>query len=165
MRTWRNFLLLVTLLFVFVGCSWFGSDDDEPEEIEPNPLPSIQEEVSLRVIWNKKIGKGAEDREQAKRELLAYKGPEYDAEMTNNILKHRLLSEGAFRKENEAKLLTDQKFLNGSTVEYIYEEITAWNNGEVGVWGYPPQLQAYAKYKQITNRKALQTVFNIYTTL
>ncbi len=62
MRTWRNFLLLVTLLFVFVGCSWFGSDDDEPEEIQPNPLPSIQEEVSLRVIWNKKIGKGAEDR-------------------------------------------------------------------------------------------------------
>ncbi len=112
----------------------------------------------LNMFW----GKGEEDREQAKRELLAYKGPEYDAEMTNNILKHRLLSEGAFKKENEAKLLTDQKFLNGSTVQYIHGEITAWNKGETGVWGYPPQLQAYAKYKGITNRKALQTVFNIY---
>ena len=62
MRICRNLLVLAALLFVFVGCSWFGADDDEPEEIEPNPLPSIQEEVSLRVVWNKKIGKGAGDR-------------------------------------------------------------------------------------------------------
>ncbi|MCS5573384.1 MAG: outer membrane protein assembly factor BamB [Pseudomonadales bacterium] len=61
MRTWRN-LLPVALLVAASGCSWFGSDDDEPEEIQPNPLPSIQEEVSLRVIWSKKIGKGADDR-------------------------------------------------------------------------------------------------------
>ncbi|MBT7370503.1 MAG: outer membrane protein assembly factor BamB, partial [Gammaproteobacteria bacterium] len=43
------------------GCSWFG-DDDEPEEIKPNPLPSINQEVKVDVIWSKKIGKGADDR-------------------------------------------------------------------------------------------------------
>ncbi|SVE34871.1 uncharacterized protein METZ01_LOCUS487725, partial [marine metagenome] len=51
----------VALLVAASGCSWFG-DDDEPEEIQPNALPSFQEEVSLRVIWSKKIGKGADDR-------------------------------------------------------------------------------------------------------
>jgi len=56
-----KFLLPAALLVAATGCSWFGSDD-EPEEIKPNPLPSIQEEVSLRVIWSKKIGKGADDR-------------------------------------------------------------------------------------------------------
>ncbi|SVC58691.1 uncharacterized protein METZ01_LOCUS311545, partial [marine metagenome] len=35
----------VALLVAASGCSWFGSEDDEPEEIQPNPLPSIQEEV------------------------------------------------------------------------------------------------------------------------
>jgi outer membrane protein assembly factor BamB len=43
------------------GCSWFGGDD-EPEEIKPNPLPSINEEVQLEVLWNQKIGGGSGDR-------------------------------------------------------------------------------------------------------
>ena len=62
MITLRKLLLSFALVFVAAGCSWFGSDDDEPQEIEPNPLPSIQEEVELSVVWSSKIGKGAEDR-------------------------------------------------------------------------------------------------------
>ena len=61
MRDLRN-LALLAFLAVATGCSWFG-DDDEPEEIQPNPLPAIQEEVTLQVIWSQKIGKGADDRE------------------------------------------------------------------------------------------------------
>ena len=60
MRDLRN-LALLAFLAVATGCSWFG-DDDEPEEIQPNPLPAIQEEVTLQVIWSQKIGKGADDR-------------------------------------------------------------------------------------------------------
>ena len=60
MRNLRN-LALLAFLAVATGCSWFG-DDDEPEEIQPNPLPAIQEEVTLQVIWSQKIGKGADDR-------------------------------------------------------------------------------------------------------
>ena len=38
----RQMRLLVWFLALFAmsGCSWFGGDD-EPEEIKPNPLPSI----------------------------------------------------------------------------------------------------------------------------
>ncbi|MDE0987799.1 MAG: outer membrane protein assembly factor BamB [Pseudomonadales bacterium] len=43
------------------GCSWFGGDD-EPEEIKPNPLPGINQEVRLEVLWNQKIGGGSGDR-------------------------------------------------------------------------------------------------------
>jgi outer membrane protein assembly factor BamB len=43
------------------GCSWFGGED-EPEEIKPNPLPRINEEVRLEVLWNQKIGGGSGDR-------------------------------------------------------------------------------------------------------
>lgn len=43
------------------GCSWFGGDD-EPEEIKPNPLPGINQEVRLELLWNKKIGDGSGDR-------------------------------------------------------------------------------------------------------
>ena len=60
MRDLRN-LALLAFLAVATGCSWFG-DDNEPEEIQPNPLPAIQEEVTLQVIWSQKIGKGADDR-------------------------------------------------------------------------------------------------------
>jgi len=60
MRTFLKLALVVLMSFT-AGCSWFG-DDDEPEEIKPNPLPKIQEEVGLRVVWSKKIGKGADDR-------------------------------------------------------------------------------------------------------
>ncbi len=56
--------LAVTLLVTSIasGCSWFGGDDDEPEEIKPNPLVRINEEVGLSVLWSKNIGKGAADR-------------------------------------------------------------------------------------------------------
>ncbi|MBT4160369.1 MAG: outer membrane protein assembly factor BamB [Gammaproteobacteria bacterium] len=57
----RNGLAGVVMLAAVAGCSWFG-DDDEPEEIKPNPLPSINQEVKVDVIWSKKIGKGADDR-------------------------------------------------------------------------------------------------------
>ena len=55
---------LITCIMLFLlssGCSWFG-DDDKPEEVKPNPLPSIDEEVKVDVIWNRKIGSGAGDR-------------------------------------------------------------------------------------------------------
>lgn len=53
----------VLLLLAFVSsCGWFGGDDNAPEEIEPNPLPQIEEEVELDVLWNRNIGNGAGDR-------------------------------------------------------------------------------------------------------
>ena len=59
----RQIRLLVWLLALLAmsGCSWFGGDD-EPEEIKPNPLPRINEEVRLEVLWNQKIGGGSGDR-------------------------------------------------------------------------------------------------------
>ena len=59
----RQIRLLVWLLTLLVmsGCSWFGGDD-EPEEIKPNPLPVINEEVRLELLWNQKIGGGSGDR-------------------------------------------------------------------------------------------------------
>lgn len=61
MKHWRT-LIMTAVLTTTVGCSWFGGDDDEPEEIQPNPLPSINQEVRLDVVWSRKIGKGADDR-------------------------------------------------------------------------------------------------------
>ncbi len=58
LRTATGLLILVTIS----GCGWFGGDDNAPEEIEPNPLPKIVEEVELDVLWNRKIGNGAGDR-------------------------------------------------------------------------------------------------------
>ena len=59
----RRMRLLVWFLALSAmsGCSWFGGDD-EPEEIKPNPLPRINEEVRLEVLWNRKIGGGSGDR-------------------------------------------------------------------------------------------------------
>jgi outer membrane protein assembly factor BamB len=57
----KRVLVYVLLPLVLSGCSWFG-DDDEPEEIKPNPLPSINKEVDLDVVWSRKIGNGADDR-------------------------------------------------------------------------------------------------------
>ena len=59
----RQMRLLVWFLALSAmsGCSWFGGDD-EPEEIKPNPLPGINEEVRLEVLWNHKIGGGSGDR-------------------------------------------------------------------------------------------------------
>ena len=59
----RQMRLLVWFLALSAmsGCSWFGGDD-EPEEIKPNPLPGINEEVRLEVLWNRKIGGGSGDR-------------------------------------------------------------------------------------------------------
>ncbi|MBA59123.1 MAG: outer membrane protein assembly factor BamB [Gammaproteobacteria bacterium] len=63
MKNTNTWITLITLsLLVFSGCSWFGDGDDEPEEIKPNPLPKIRTETSLKVIWNKKIGKGVDDK-------------------------------------------------------------------------------------------------------
>ena len=56
-----RFLVWYLALLVMSGCSWFGGDD-EPEEIKPNPLPRINEEVRLEVLWNQKIGGGSGDR-------------------------------------------------------------------------------------------------------
>ncbi|MDA0979021.1 MAG: outer membrane protein assembly factor BamB [Proteobacteria bacterium] len=49
--------LLVLLLAALGGCSWFpwSGDDDEPEEVKPNPLPGIQQEVDMEVIWSRKV--------------------------------------------------------------------------------------------------------------
>lgn len=52
----------VLVLGMISSCGWFGGDDNAPEEIEPNPLPKIAEEVKVDVIWNRKIGDGAGDR-------------------------------------------------------------------------------------------------------
>ncbi|MGB1684894.1 MAG: hypothetical protein ACPHE0_00425 [Pseudomonadales bacterium] len=57
----RSLPVLLLIGQLLAGCSWFGNDD-EPEEIKPNPLPSINEEVKLDVIWSQKIGGGAGDR-------------------------------------------------------------------------------------------------------
>jgi outer membrane protein assembly factor BamB len=59
----RRMRLLVWFLALSAmsGCSWFGGDD-EPEEIKPNPLPGINEEVRLEILWNQKIGGGSGDR-------------------------------------------------------------------------------------------------------
>ena len=54
-------LVWLLALLAMSGCSWFGGDD-EPEEIKPNPLPGINEEVRLEVLWNQKIGGGSGDR-------------------------------------------------------------------------------------------------------
>lgn len=59
-RTHR-FVCWVLATLVLSGCSWFG-DDNEPEEIKPNPLPKIAEEIRLDVLWSKKIGGGTGDR-------------------------------------------------------------------------------------------------------
>jgi len=59
----RQIRLLVWFLALLAmsGCSWFGGDD-EPEEIKPNPLPRINEEIRLAVLWSQKIGGGSDDR-------------------------------------------------------------------------------------------------------
>tara|TARA_R100000458_G_scaffold37724_1_gene35163 strand:- start:1353 stop:4283 length:2931 start_codon:yes stop_codon:yes gene_type:complete len=112
----------------------------------------------LSFLWGEK----GEERDKAAQELLQYKGETWDGPMTTKILEHRLLSEGAISTENEAALLVDQSFLNGSWVQNTHSELTRINNGEMGIWGYPPQLKAYAKFKGITDRKALQTVLDVY---
>ena len=55
--------LLVWFLVVLAmsGCSWLGGDE-EPEEIKPNALERINEEVRLDVLWSHKIGGGPGDR-------------------------------------------------------------------------------------------------------
>ena len=60
-RTLLTRSLLLSVLLVSSGCSWFGGDD-EPEEIKPNPLPVFNQEVRLEILWNKKIGDGSGDR-------------------------------------------------------------------------------------------------------
>ncbi len=54
-------LIWFLALFAMSGCSWFGGGG-KPEDIKPNPLPAINEEVQLDLLWNKKIGGGSGDR-------------------------------------------------------------------------------------------------------
>lgn len=53
--------LIAAALVTLQGCAWFGGDD-EPEEIKPNELTSINREVDIEVLWSRNIGKGADDR-------------------------------------------------------------------------------------------------------
>ena len=62
MKFFNSIGAVLLTLVVATGCSWFGGDEDEPEEIEPNPLVRINEEIRLAVLWSGTIGKGAEDR-------------------------------------------------------------------------------------------------------
>jgi outer membrane protein assembly factor BamB len=57
-KTWLA--VLVTLLLS--GCSWFGGDDDEVEEIVPTKLVKFENEIEIIPLWDSKLGKGAEDR-------------------------------------------------------------------------------------------------------
>ena len=57
-----RFVTTIVCLSLLGACSWFGGDDDEPEEIKPSPLQDINQEVELREIWGRKIGDGADDR-------------------------------------------------------------------------------------------------------
>ena len=57
-----RFPAVIVLSLLLSGCGWFGRDDNEPEEIKPNPLPDINEEVRLNVVWSRKIGGGTDDR-------------------------------------------------------------------------------------------------------
>ena len=71
----RRARYLVAVLFSFAllsGCSWFGSDD-EPEEVQPNPLPKINKEVDVKILWTQSIGNGADDR-AIKLKVAAYGG-------------------------------------------------------------------------------------------
>jgi len=61
MKLMRRCLVIAAVTVGMAGCSWFGGDD-EPEEIKPNPLPSINQEVKVDVIWSRRVGKGAGDR-------------------------------------------------------------------------------------------------------
>ena len=63
-RRYRSVFWVPLLLVFLSGCSWFPwfGGDDEPEEIKPNPLPEINEEVSVRTAWSRRIGDGAGDR-------------------------------------------------------------------------------------------------------
>jgi outer membrane protein assembly factor BamB len=57
-RIWLTGLVLLLVS----GCSWFGGDDSEVEEIVPTKLVKFDNEVEVKPIWNSKLGKGAEDR-------------------------------------------------------------------------------------------------------
>ena len=72
-RRYRSVLWVPLLLVFLSGCSWFPwfGGDDEPEEIKPNPLPEINEEVSIRTAWSRRIGDGAGDRAAAAADFAA----------------------------------------------------------------------------------------------
>jgi outer membrane protein assembly factor BamB len=48
------------ILLLVSGCSWFGKKDDV-EEIKPTKLVKFDEEVKLKSLWSKNLGKGADD--------------------------------------------------------------------------------------------------------
>lgn len=55
--------LTVLLIVTATGCSWWPwSDDNGPEEIKPNPLPSFNREVEVDILWKRKIGGGTDDK-------------------------------------------------------------------------------------------------------
>lgn len=58
----RNRIWIASLVVLLVsGCSWFRGDGDA-EEIVPTKLVNINEEITIRPIWNAKLGRGAEDK-------------------------------------------------------------------------------------------------------
>lgn len=57
----KTYVLLLLVLLLPAGCSWFN--DDEEEEIRlPTPLTVIDQELEMRRLWERKIGRGAEDK-------------------------------------------------------------------------------------------------------
>jgi outer membrane protein assembly factor BamB len=53
---------LIVLLLVLSGCSWFSKDDKEVDSTEPAKLLPFEQEVTLKSLWSKSIGKGADDK-------------------------------------------------------------------------------------------------------
>ena len=53
--------LLVALLLLTAGCSWFGLGDED-EQNKPVKLQSFSKEVDIRQLWSTSIGKGAGDK-------------------------------------------------------------------------------------------------------
>ena len=137
-------------------------DGDSPKQlIYQNYRADLSEDdtTRLNMLWGKK----GEEREAAKQEILNYKGPTWDEGHIKTILDNRIFSEGSYESESDLKMLRNQKFMNASDVRYLHEQVTITNNGGTGFWNYTPQIKAYAKHKGITNRQALQNLFNVYS--
>ena len=62
MMSLQRLLGIALATTLIAGCSWFGGDDNEPEEVKPNPLTAINAEARLETLWSRKIGDGAGDR-------------------------------------------------------------------------------------------------------
>jgi outer membrane protein assembly factor BamB len=61
-KTYLNRLVISCLVLSVSACSWFDSSDDD--EREPYPLQKINEEVTLKKLWSKRIGEGTDGKYQ-----------------------------------------------------------------------------------------------------